>query len=1175
MPAGDVNLIAKIAPKNKAFTVIVDAANAGIADAGNLYTGTTVEAALQEIGAGIVAPAAQPSMGLNSINWNGRTVVSIATGVWWHTTAAGWNLLHATPCDFMASLGDWIVISWASQNLGTWRTKTTDGLGWTQVKGAYAGEWISDEFVDFEHQGTKILLYSYSGVIDDLCETVEFYSDGTWASVNNLAPAPTPRRNFFTKYLYGGTLTGDDIHIGASISNYNSGKIYLDGNVDLGTNDLSALGDCDLGPTTVNGDFTVQTSKHLMTSAPLVHAGTNYDWVAINTGSGAIVILDKSTFGITSITKDIEPVLTNADGIEDWAVGLVTLDFGGSTYVYLTMYFKDSDFVGGTNPSPGTADDDYVDTWLTSITGITTTCEYFKKGMWTNGATPTDDYVWANPDGKTIVTGYTTHPTFNYATVNTLNTDDLTGYTTVRSLVETYPTLLTLDQVTIPQVMFFNMGQDGYVKATNGVLDVDDRVFIVGSDVPNNETDPQFNNWLSGPPDISTFTNNLGYLTAEVDTLASVTARGSSTTAACYFQHSEAISLGLLGTANIPGRLRLFSNGTQATNPFFTDIFAGTQTEFITYYLPNAGVGFGQNGFLKCDGSGTMSWDTTTYVSGTPWTGLYLRLAGESTDVTLGTFDLTTTGNLDIGDLSLKGLFQSYILLTDDVSGSAQHFGTHAYTQFGGGFSDGGGYGSVKVGFDLQSYRYNNPIITVAGGNESVKAHSFKLWNYAKYSSTQNYDITGIGIDGYILSDVDWDGAGKACNVTNCGGLFVVTSTEKLTAGTMQVTNTGAIIQMYENSAGSTVHNTFLQFQGACTSANSAMVRDTMPYHWYFTANNKKLILGATYDTSLYYDGSAFVINPKDSDADVRLEISNYTLGALGDYVMLKGKSDGTLSDLFTVSNYLVIVSDSTMGMALLGFVNSDGTSGAGITANFTDDCLYANWDWNPETDDSYSLGNATHRWVDGRFTGTVYVPEIDSSAAGATDLTITTGAQKTLVLVTPVWNDLVCPMFVGKTGTSNVPTFQAFVGVLTAYRFAADDYLETCTELIHDYKEGTDLEVHIHWATNGVDVDNRAVKWEVVYSIANMNTGAFSGTTTLTGQTTIPANTTDRTHLYTSMSSLISGAGRKIGDVILMRIRRIAATGGLSAPSANPFGLNLGIHYEIDTMGSRQMGIK
>ena len=192
-----------------------------------------------------------------------------------------------------------------------------------------------------------------------------------------------------------------------------------------------------------------------------------------------------------------------------------------------------------------------------------------------------------------------------------------------------------------------------------------------------------------------------------------------------------------------------------------------------------------------------------------------------------------------------------------------------------------------------------------------------------------------------------------------------------------------------------------------------------------------------------------------------------------------------------------------------------------------------------------------------------------------AADININCGTDKTLVLTETVYDDLICGLFSAKVGTSNVPTWATLVENISAYRFQTDDYLSSSTEVLHSYKEGTDIEGHIHWASNGVDADDRAVKWEVEYSIANMGTGAFSASTVLTGQTTVPASTADRTHFYTSMSATIAGAGRKIGDVIMCRIKRIAATGGLSAPSANPFGLQLGFHYEKDTLGSRQIGVK
>jgi hypothetical protein len=171
------------------------------------------------------------------------------------------------------------------------------------------------------------------------------------------------------------------------------------------------------------------------------------------------------------------------------------------------------------------------------------------------------------------------------------------------------------------------------------------------------------------------------------------------------------------------------------------------------------------------------------------------------------------------------------------------------------------------------------------------------------------------------------------------------------------------------------------------------------------------------------------------------------------------------------------------------------------------------------------------------------------------------------------VFDDLPCFLFVAKTGTSNVPTWGALVGNINAYTFAVNDWLEFATELLHGYKEGSNLEIHIHWATNGSNADDRYVKWEVEYSIANMNGGTFGSSTIISSETKILANTATKTNMYTSIGT-ISGSTFTIGAQLMLRIRRIAATSG-SAPSANPYATSVGIHYEKDTVGSRQISTK
>lgn len=171
------------------------------------------------------------------------------------------------------------------------------------------------------------------------------------------------------------------------------------------------------------------------------------------------------------------------------------------------------------------------------------------------------------------------------------------------------------------------------------------------------------------------------------------------------------------------------------------------------------------------------------------------------------------------------------------------------------------------------------------------------------------------------------------------------------------------------------------------------------------------------------------------------------------------------------------------------------------------------------------------------------------------------------------VYNDLQFAISSGRVGVSNAPSWTNLIGNLSEYTFAVNDFIDLGSqEIPHSYKEGSTVEIHIHWATNGTNTDNRAVKWEIEYSIQNdtyvNGIGVpFSIPTVITAETTIPANTPTKTGCYTSIG-VINDPSLKFGSQIKMRLRRITSTG--TAPTNNPYALQVGIHFEADTLGSR-----
>ena len=209
-----------------------------------------------------------------------------------------------------------------------------------------------------------------------------------------------------------------------------------------------------------------------------------------------------------------------------------------------------------------------------------------------------------------------------------------------------------------------------------------------------------------------------------------------------------------------------------------------------------------------------------------------------------------------------------------------------------------------------------------------------------------------------------------------------------------------------------------------------------------------------------------------------------------------------------------------------------------------------------------------------------VKVPSLKTDSSSPTDMTLITGANKTLLLDSVVYNDLLIPISTGKVSAVNAPTWSTFTGVISQYTFAVDDYIQlSATEFMHDYKEGTPIEIHLHWATNGLnDATVRKVNWSVDYTWANNlamgGTTAFASPTTVTYEDTIAANQPSLTHRYTTIGTS-TPTGSKIGACILIRVKRIAKTAGGSDPANNPFAIMTGIHYQCDTIGSRQEYIK
>ena len=228
---------------------------------------------------------------------------------------------------------------------------------------------------------------------------------------------------------------------------------------------------------------------------------------------------------------------------------------------------------------------------------------------------------------------------------------------------------------------------------------------------------------------------------------------------------------------------------------------------------------------------------------------------------------------------------------------------------------------------------------------------------------------------------------------------------------------------------------------------------------------------------------------------------------------------------------------------------------------------IKADGDFNFQDNDITTTGTGTF--------SKALTPEVKTDTAAPTDLTVTTGAAKTIALATPVYKDINIAGYLLTKPTSSAPGVVSFVDeagadtTIETYAFAVGELVHGGFELQHDYKEGTDLTFHVHWqgitAPSGTD----NVQWRLTYIL--MRDG-----TTLNAAVTIDSPDSVFDTQYETIRTdfaAITGTNFKIGDQFMFTLTRVAATG--DAYVGDALIATAGVHYQVDTIGSRVISTK
>lgn len=168
-------------------------------------------------------------------------------------------------------------------------------------------------------------------------------------------------------------------------------------------------------------------------------------------------------------------------------------------------------------------------------------------------------------------------------------------------------------------------------------------------------------------------------------------------------------------------------------------------------------------------------------------------------------------------------------------------------------------------------------------------------------------------------------------------------------------------------------------------------------------------------------------------------------------------------------------------------------------------------------------------------------------------------------------WVDIDFPIIV-RTAAVGIPALVALNGNITMPQWQVNDYV-VCEsqELIHGWKEGSEVFWHLHLTTNGLDAADKYVRFEVEYGYADINGAWVFPAILTTADLLIPGGTPSKTHILMQLGSFTPPI--KIAGHVVARLKRVVAVG--AAPTADPWIPMLQLHIQVDTVGSRTIGNK
>jgi len=173
-------------------------------------------------------------------------------------------------------------------------------------------------------------------------------------------------------------------------------------------------------------------------------------------------------------------------------------------------------------------------------------------------------------------------------------------------------------------------------------------------------------------------------------------------------------------------------------------------------------------------------------------------------------------------------------------------------------------------------------------------------------------------------------------------------------------------------------------------------------------------------------------------------------------------------------------------------------------------------------------------------------------------------------------WEDLRVPVTSTKKGGVNDPDFEQVLtdgaGSQGVYAFAFDKTSEQelffNVQVPHNWKIGTDLCAHVHWAPK--DTDTGTIQWGLEYTLAERD-GVFGASTIILSVATAAPGVA-LTHKELCTGDIDMSAVTTLSPMLMCRVFRNVA---VDTYNNDAYLIEVDFHYQIDSLGSASETVK